>query len=160
MEDWMRILPNLTGILFAVVATACAVQQKPPAASGKTVAEAYVHAWNKHDFAALDTILAPDALHEDLAQNVHAKGVAAIKDFMRQDIASEPDLNWQITNTVEDGRFVAFEWTWTSTYTGPDAAGKTVTNKKLSGRGASFVEIENGKIKRFTDYYDLGSFFR
>jgi steroid delta-isomerase-like uncharacterized protein len=159
MGDSMR-LPYLAGSLLAVVAAACAVQQKPPTASGKAVAEAYVHAWNKHDFAALDTILAPDAIHEDIAQNVHAKGIAAIRDFMRQDIASEPDLRWQITNTVEDGRFVAFEWTWASTYTGPDATGKTVTRKKISGRGASFVEVESGKIKRFTDYYDLGSYFR
>jgi steroid delta-isomerase-like uncharacterized protein len=160
MEDSMRRLSYLLGSLFAIVAAACAVQQKTPAASGKSVAEAYVRAWNKHDFAALDTILAPGALHEDIAQNVHATGIAAIKDFMRQDIAADPDLNWQMTNTIEDGRFVAFEWTWTSTYTGPDATGKSVSKKKISGRGASFVEIEGGRIKRFTDYYDLGSFFR
>jgi steroid delta-isomerase-like uncharacterized protein len=156
MGESMRLLYLAASLLVA----ACAVQQKVPAASGKSVAEAYVRAWNKHDFAALDTILTSDALHEDIAQNVRAKGIAAIKDFMRRDIASEPDLHWQITNTVEDGRFVAFEWTWASTYTGPDATGKTVTNKKVSGRGASFVEIENGRIKRFTDYYDLGSYFR
>jgi steroid delta-isomerase-like uncharacterized protein len=156
----MRRFASVFGIVFAVAAAACAVQQKAPAASGKSVAEAYVHAWNKHDFAALDTILASDAVHEDIAQNVHAKGVAAIKDFMRQDIAAEPDLNWQMTTTLEDGRYVAFEWTWTSTYTGPDAAGKTVRSKKISGRGESFVEIDNGRIKRFADYYDLGSFFR
>jgi steroid delta-isomerase-like uncharacterized protein len=160
LGDSMRRLSYLLGSLFGIAMAACAVQQKTPTASGKAVAEAYVHAWNKHDFAALDTILAPDALHEDIAQNVHATGIAAIKDFMRQDIAAEPDLNWQITNTMEDGRFVAFEWTWASTYTGPDATGKTVTNRKISGRGASFLEIENGKIKRFTDYYDLGSYFR
>jgi steroid delta-isomerase-like uncharacterized protein len=160
MEGSMRRFPYLSAIVFVVVAAACAVQQKPPAAGGKALAEAYVQAWNKHDFAALDTILAPDALHEDIAQNVHATGLAAIKDFMRQNIASEPDLSWRITNAVEDGHYVAFEWTWTSTYTGPDATGKTVTNRKISGRGASFVEIENGRIKRFTDYYDLGSYFR
>jgi steroid delta-isomerase-like uncharacterized protein len=156
----MRRFLYLPASVFAVVAAACAVEQKTPAASGKTIAEAYVRAWNRHDFTALDTILAPDAQHEDIAQNVHAKGIPAIKDFMRQNIASEPDLSWQMLNTVEDGRFVAFEWTWTSTYTGPDPTGKTVTKRRLSGRGASFIEIENGKIKRFTDYYDLGSFFR
>lgn len=156
----MRRSSFLAAGVFAIVASACAVQQKAPAASGKAVAEAYVHAWNKHDFAAMDTILASDALHEDIAQNVHANGVEAIREFMRQDVAREPDLKWQMTNVVEDGRFVAFEWTWTSTYTGPDGTGKTVTNKKLSGRGTSFVEIENGKIKRFTDYYDMGSYFR
>jgi steroid delta-isomerase-like uncharacterized protein len=156
----MRSVPRFGGILFAVVAAACAVQQKTPAAAGKAVVDAYVHAWNAHDYSALDTILAPDAIHEDIAQNFRGKGKAAIVAFMRQDIASEPDLKWQITNTIEDGRFVAFEWTWTSTYTGPDATGKTVTRKRISGKGASFVEVENGRIKRFTDYYDLASYFR
>ena len=33
-------------------------------------------------------------------------------------------------------------------------------NKRISGKGASFAEVENGKIKRFTDYYDLASLFR
>jgi steroid delta-isomerase-like uncharacterized protein len=154
-----RSLYSATSV-FAIVAAACAVEQKAPAASGKSIAEAYVRAWNGHDLTALDTILAPDAVHEDIAQNVHAKGIPAIKDFMRQVIASEPDLSWRTTNMIEDGRFVSLEWTWTSTYTGRDPTGKTVTKKKLSGRGASFIEIENGKIKRFTDYYDLGSFFR
>lgn len=153
-------LPYLAGSVFTVVAAACAVQQKAPAASGKAVVEAYVHAWNKHDFAALDTILAADAVHEDIAQNFHGKGKAAIAEFMRQNIAVEPDFNWQITNAIEDGRTVAFEWTWTATYTGPDATGKPVKSKRISGRGASFVEVESGKIKRFTDYYDLASFFR
>jgi predicted ester cyclase len=79
---------------------------------------------------------------------------------MRQAIAAEPDFKWQVTNSIEDGRQVALEWTWTSTYTGPDPFGKKVTNKRISGRGSSLIEIENGKIKRFTDYYDIASFFR
>jgi predicted ester cyclase len=79
---------------------------------------------------------------------------------MRGTVAVEPDFKWQITNSIEEGRYVALEWTWISTYTGPDLTGKQVTNKHLSGRGASFAEVENGKIKRFTDYFDMASFFR
>jgi len=149
------------GNFLAVALMACAVQKKPPAAaSGKAVAEAYVQAWNQHDSVAIDTLLAPDAIHEDLAQNFRGKGSAEVVKFMRQAMAAEPDYKWQVSNSVEDGRFVALEWTWTSTYAGPDPAGKQVRNKKLSGRGGSYVEVENGKIKRFTDYYDLASFFR
>ena len=150
----------LAGILFAVVAAACAVEQKTPAADGKAVTDAYVRAWNKHDFAALDTILAPDGIHEDVAQNFRGKGPKEVADFMRQAISAEPDFKWTVTNTIQDGKIVAFEWTWTSTYSGPDPTGKPVTKKRISGKGSSFVEVENGKIKRFVDYYDLPSFFR
>jgi steroid delta-isomerase-like uncharacterized protein len=151
----------VAGAFTALTLLACAVEKKPPAAeTGKAIAEAYVRAWNAHDSAAMDSVLAPGAIHEDIAQNFRGTGTAEIVKFMRQAIAAEPDYKWQVTNAVEDGRYIALEWTWTSTYTGPDPTGKQVTNKHLSGRGASFVEIEKGKIKKFTDYFDMASFFR
>lgn len=149
------------GLFLTATLLACAVEKKPPViSSGKAVVEAYVRAWNQHDSVALDSILAPGAIHEDLAQNFRGRGSAEVVKFMRGTVAVEPDFKWQITNSIEEGRYVALEWTWISTYTGPDLTGKQVTNKHLSGRGASFAEVENGKIKRFTDYFDMASFFR
>lgn len=149
------------GALLTTAFLACAVEKKPPVtSSGKAVAEAYVRAWNQHDSVAFDSLLAPDAIHEDIAQNFRGKGSAEVVKFMRQAVAAEPDFKWVVTNSIEDGRYVALEWTWTSTYTGPDPTGKQAKNKHLAGRGASFAEVENGKIKRFTDYFDMGSFFR
>lgn len=126
--------------------------------SGKSVLEAYVSAWNRHDFAALDTLLAPDAIHEDIAQGFRGQGAAQIKDFMRIEIEGEPDLDWHLTTVVDASPLVAAEWTWTGTYTGDSPSGPVV-RQRISGRGASIVVIENGRIKRFTDYYDLASVF-
>jgi len=149
------------GTFLALTLLACAVEKKPPIAEGgKAVVQAYVRAWNQHDSVAIDTLLAPDAIHEDLAQNFRGKGSAEVVKFMRQHIASQPDFKWQVTNSVEDGRYVALEWTWTATYTGPDLTGKQVTNRRISGRGASFAEVEKRKIKRFTDHFDMASYFR
>ena len=149
------------GAFLAATLLACAVQKKPPAPEGgKAVAEAYVRAWNQHDSAAIDSLLAPGATHEDIAQNFRGKGSAEVVKFMRGTVAVEPDYKWQVTNSIEDGHYVALEWTWTTTYTGPDPTGKKVTNRHLSGRGASFAEVEKGKIRRFTDYFDQTSFFR
>ena len=146
----------LTATIFG-----CAVEKEPPViSSGKAVVDAYVRAWNQHDSVAFDSILAPDAIHEDIAQNFRGKGSAEVVKFMRQNAAAEPDFKWQVTNSIEEGRYVALEWKWSGTYTGPDLTGKQVKNKHLSGRGASFAEVENGKIKRFTDYFDMASFFR
>ena len=149
------------GALAAVSLLACAVQKKPPAAeSNRAVVQLYVNAWNRRDSVALDTILAPDAIHEDHAQNFRGKGKAEIVEFMRRTVAAEPDFNWRVMNSIEEGRYVALEWTWAATYTGPDPTGKRVTNRKISGRGASFAEVENRKVKRMTDYFDMASFFR
>jgi len=152
-----RILAVMTG-LFAIWLIG-GVQTKPQSQqSGKALLEAYVSAWNRHDFAALDKLLTPDAVHEDVAQGVHAQGFAEIRKFMREEIEGEPDVEWRLTTVVDAGPIVAAEWSWTGTFTGEGPAGP-VKALRISGRGASVVVIENGRIKRFTDYYDLASFF-
>ena len=157
MTKWSYV----AGVLAALSLQACAVEKKPPVVeSGKAVVQAYIDAWNKHDSVAIDTLLTADAIHEDFAQNFRGKGRAEIVKFMRGTVAVEPDFKWQVTNSIEEGRYVALEWTWTATYTGPDPTGKPVTNRRISGRGASFAELENRKIKRFSDYFDIASLFR
>jgi steroid delta-isomerase-like uncharacterized protein len=152
---------SVAASLLALTIVACAVQEKrPPAEGDKAVVSAYVRAWNQHDTVAIDTLLAADAIHEDYAQNFRGKGPKEVVAFMRNVTTSEPDYKWTVTNSVEEGKFVALEWTWTARYSGPDPTGKSVTNRRTSGNGASLAEVENGKIKRFTDYYDLASFFR
>lgn len=149
------------GTLAAASLLACAVEKKPPVAEGgEAVVEAYVRAWNAHDSAAIDSLLAPNAIHEDIAQNFRGQGSAKVVDFMRKTIATQPDFKWQVTTSIEDGRYVALEWTWAATYTGPDLTGKQVNNRRISARGASFAEVEKGRIKRITDYWDLASAFR
>jgi steroid delta-isomerase-like uncharacterized protein len=143
---------------LATLLLACTGPPKPPTGSGKALLEAYVSAWNRHDSAALDTLMTPDAVHEDIAQGFHGQGLAQIKDFMRALIKAEPDFDWRVTTVVDAGPLVAAEWTWTATYTGETPVGPVV-GKRISGPGASIAVIENGRIKRFADYYDLASFF-
>ena len=151
----------ITSACLILLASASAQQNKAnnvAMPSGKAVLEAYVSAWNRHDFAALDKLLAPEAVHEDIAQGVHAQGLVEIKKFMREEIEGEPDLDWRLTTVVDAGQAVAAEWTWTGTFTGEGPTGP-VKATRISGRGVSVVLAENGRIKRFTDYYDLASFF-
>jgi len=142
----------------AVALTGCASQKTQTPQPGRAVVEAYVSAWNRHDYVALDKLLAPDAVHEDIAWRFVARGPAQINDALRMMIATEPDMNWRLTTVVDDGDLVAVEWTWTATFSGDTPLGH-FAHRHISGRGASVVAIENGRIKRFTDYYDMASFF-
>lgn len=152
-----RFVVSLTALPVCLLA--CAGQSPKAGNTGKALLDAYVSAWNRHDFGALDTLLAPDAVHEDIAANFQGKGPAQIKEFMGAVIKGEPDLNWRLTKVVAAAPLLAAEWTWQSTYTGDTPTGPVV-GKRISGRGTSVMEVENGKIKRFTDYYDLASYFR
>jgi steroid delta-isomerase-like uncharacterized protein len=127
--------------------------------SGKAVLEAYVSAWNRRDLAALDKLLAPDVVHEDWARPSRDVGPDQIHQYMRAMLETQPDLNWHLTSIVDGGSVVAAEWVWTGTSTG-DIPGRPVAPRRISGRGASVVVIENGRIKRFSNYYDFASVFR
>lgn len=157
----MRTTLYAATVLLAFALLSCAVYSKQqPVEGDKAVALAYVQAWNAHDTVAIDSLFANDGVHEDVAQNFRATGAKGVKDFIRREISTQPDFKWNVVNSMEDGRFVGLEWTWTGTYTGKDPAGKPVSNRRVSGRGASIVEVDDGKIKRFTDYYAIPSFFR
>lgn len=124
----------------------------------RSVVEAYIAAWNHHDFAAMDRLVAPDGIHDDIPNAVHAKGPDQVRDFMKSLIAEEPDFKWQIDRIIVSGSTVAAEWTWTATFTGDGPHGP-VKDLPISGHGASIVVVENGRIKHFADYYDTLSFF-
>ena len=158
----MRYRTAVPGLFVLILlVTGCAVyEKKQPVQGDKAVVDAYVRAWNQHDTIAIDTLLAPDGVHEDIAQNFRSRSRRDVINFMRGTVATEPDYKWTVTNSVDEGKFVALEWTRTATYTGPDPTGKPATRRRISSRGASIAEVENGRIKRFTDYFDLASFFR
>ena len=144
-------------IVFLAAFTACAAAQADRT-SPRSVLEAYVSAWNHHDFAAIDLLIASDGIHDDIANAVHAQGPDQVRDFMKSIIAQEPDFRWHIDRVIVSGSTVAAEWTWTATFTGDGPYG-SVKDLSLSGRGASIAEVEKGRIKKLTDYYDTLSFF-
>jgi steroid delta-isomerase-like uncharacterized protein len=148
-------------LLFTATVTIAGWSAPPRGQAGlapRVVLQAYVDAWNRRDSLALDTLLAPAGVHEDIAWAFRGGRGAAVRGFMRDVIAAEPDYRWQITASFADGPNVAAEWTWTATYTGPSPIGP-VTSRRITGRGAAVVRVEGGKITHFTDYYDVASFF-
>ncbi len=97
----------MTKHLFAAAICLCAILLT----GGWQVLEAYVLAWNRHDFAALDKLVTPDAVHEDIAWPSRDEGASQIKKFMREMIEAEPDFDWRLTTIVDGGSVAAAEWT-------------------------------------------------
>lgn len=147
-------------LLAAFVLAVSAVSAAAPrnSKSPRSVLEAYISAWNRHDFAAIDRLIAPDGIHDDIPNAVHAKGPGQIKGFMKSIIAQEPDFKWHIDRAFASDSSVAAEWTWTATFTGDGPYGHA-TALPISGHGVSIAVVENGRIRQFSDYYDTLSFF-
>ena len=149
------ILGTLAVALIASFALVVGSNAAPPRTPRSLLVE-YIQAWNRRDFAAFDNILAADAIHEDVGSGVCARGRAEIKDWLRTCLRDEPDFKWQLTNVFVSGSQVAAEWTWTATHTGDSPIGPVV-GMHISQRGATIAVVENGHIKRITDYSDEAS---
>ena len=143
-------------LVFAVTCSWEARTQTP--SIGSVLVEAYVSAWNKRDFITLDSLLTPDAVHEDMARPSRDVGPSQFNQSIRTTIESQPDLNWHLNSIVDGGSVVAVEWVWSGTFRG-DSPVTPMMPRRISGRGASVFVIENGRIKRVSDYYDFESVF-
>ena len=96
-----RWLNAVAGFLTLTVVACAVYEKKQPVVGDKAIVDAYVRAWNQHDTVALDTLLAPDGIHEDVAQNYRGVGTKAVIKFMRGVVKSQPDYKWTVTNEVE-----------------------------------------------------------
>jgi steroid delta-isomerase-like uncharacterized protein len=118
-----------------------------------------VQAWNQHDYAALDTLIAADAVEEDLARGLHGTGPDGFRGLMRQTLGTIPDFAWTPTHVMVDSFKVAAEWTLTGSYTGDTPQGP-VSGQRFTIRGVSVVITNGRRITRVSDYYNLADFYQ
>ena len=157
----VMVLPLLLAACTAKKEAAQADTSKPASASlAKQVVLAYMDAWNRHDSAAIDTLIAPQGTHEDMPSGFVATGPGGVHGMMKDLTQSLPDYAWTPTDVLEGDPKLAVLWTWKGTFSGQDPAGKTVKNQPVNGRGMSLVVVENGKIKQMQNYYDEASLFK
>lgn len=87
------------------------------------------------------------------------RGIAEIKAWATGIFAAFPEFKLEIKSLVIAGDWVGAEWVETGTHTGamgPNAP----TGKNFSVRGASILQVHEGKIKRQTLYWASATFLR
>lgn len=143
--------------------TLCSCTQHPESAATSTdpreLFNSFVQAWNSHDYDALDTLVAGNAVEENLALDFRGEGPEGFKGFMRQTLGMIPDFDWKPTNVLADSFKVAAEWTLVGRYTGDTPKGP-VKGRRFEIRGVSIVITNGRRITRFSDYYNIAEFYR
>jgi limonene-1,2-epoxide hydrolase len=112
--------------------------------SGIQTIEAFIAAWNRLDMPAIEGAMAPDIFYH----NIPMEPVTGIEGF-RAFMAQMPAVSayWELHAIAENGRFVLTERTDNFVLPG---------GKNVSIRVMGTFEIEEGKIKAWRDYFDLG----
>ena len=118
--------------------------------------EDYLAAWNAHDVEKIASFFTDDCVYEDVARGAVNRGKEELKAFVSAFFAAVPDVQFEVKSGFGAGDWAGSEWIMTGTRTGA-MPGIPATGKSFSIRGASITELQEGKIRRNTDYWNLAS---
>ncbi len=121
---------------------------------GDTARE-FVEAFNAHDEQRIRDGYAENAVYE--APGVRVEGRDAATEYAMSFVRGFPDVRLTITNQVEAGDWVALEVSFEGTHQGTlEGPGGVIpaTNRRVTGKGAEFIRIEEGKVVEEHLYFD------
>ena len=102
-------------------------------------------------------LFADDGMYEDVTTGVVVRGKEELRRYLIGAFATIPDFTFSVLRRFASGRWAAIEWTMSGTNRG-DWAGMPATGKRFASvRGTSILELEDGKIRRQSDYWDAAT---
>lgn len=119
----------------------------------------YAEAWSSHDIERIASFFTDDCSYEDVALGVLNRGKEQLKAFVQATFAAFPDFAIEPRSLFAAGEWAATEWVMSGTHHG-DLPEIPATGKGFSVRGVSILELQGGKIRRNSDYWDMASFLR
>ena len=130
--------------------------------SAEYLAKEWAESWNTNDFERLCAIYSgDDFVWEDIPLGLVMKGVEGIRPFSEMWYAACPDMQVEITSAYQVGDNAWCEWDWVGTQTGAvPAMGLEATNRKFHVQGAAIIELKDGKVHRWVDYWDAATLMK
>jgi steroid delta-isomerase-like uncharacterized protein len=120
------------------------------------VAKEGMEAFNSHDENRIRASYAPNAVFEAPGE-VRLEGADGATEYAMSWLRAFPDARLTVQNELEAGDWVVFEMTFEGTHEAPLASPEgevPATHRRLKGRAAQVLRIENGKVAEEHLYYD------
>jgi steroid delta-isomerase-like uncharacterized protein len=126
----------------------------------RDLVQGYYDAFNAGDTEAMLRTLADDVVH-DINQGGREVGKLAFEAFLQRMNRCYRERLADITIMMsEDCRRAAVEFTVHGTYLATDEGLPPARNQTYVVQGGAFLELESGRIKRVTNYYNLQEWLR
>ena len=101
-----------------------------------------------------------DYVFEDVIFGAVARGKEELRSFVEGAFAAIPDFKYELRSRFATNRWAVIEWVMSGTHKG-DLPGIPATGKRFSSvRGSTILELEAGKIRRKSDYWDAATFMK
>lgn len=131
-----------------------------PRQSSALLIQEYYETFNRGDRDAFLALLAEDVAH-DINQGGCEVGKDAFRAFLlRMDRCYREQVVELVTMASEDGKRGAAEFYIEGEYLSTDEGLPPATGQRYRLRVGAFFEIENGLVKRITNYYNLQEWLR
>ena len=130
-----------------------------PTSDTERVLEAWAMAWSSHDTEKVLSLFTDDCVYEDVTFGAINRGKEELRAFADGVFAGIPDLKVDLTTRFAAGTWAGMVWVMSGTHKG-DFPGMPATGKRFSIRGVTILELQAGKIRRNSDYWDAASVMR
>ena len=138
-------------VLLAVLP--CMVQAQDASPTPAVVAipplfQQWLATYEAEDAAGFAALYTPNGVYEDVASASAAEGTVAIEETAEGYFANQNDYAFVPVSFVQSDDWAAMEYLLSATDV---ASGIRITNVRV----ATIFELEDGRIRRSSDYYDL-----
>lgn len=120
------------------------------------VLEAWAMAWSSHDTEKVLSLFTDDCVYEDVTFGVINHEKEELRAFAEGVFAGIPDFKVDLKTRFAAGSWACMEWVMSGTHKG-DFPGMPATGERFSIRGVTILELQAGKIRRNSDYWDAAS---
>ena len=150
----------LAAVLVASTGIVAAQEASPgasPAALPSPLAE-WAAAYSSADADRLLALYTDDALWEEVAIGLAASGQDEIRAHLDRLYTAVPDFTVDVTNGFVAGDQAVVEWEISGTYSSDFPGLPPAAGQHFSIREASVFALADGKIRRYTEYWDAYQF--
>jgi steroid delta-isomerase-like uncharacterized protein len=117
-------------------------------------------AWSSNDPELILVLFADDCVFEDVTFGLIARGKEELRSFANRAFAAIPDFKYGLRSRFGTSEWAVIEWVMSGTHKG-DLPGIPATGKRFSSvRGSTIFELDGGKIRRESDYWDAATFMK
>lgn len=142
-------------LLMGAASVGATEPRAPEQQAEQTVRDLFA-VWGNRDLDPVDELFATDGVYEDVPPRRTYRGPEEIKGFLTAIWGWAPDIEFEVTSVAVAEDRAVVEWVMTGTQTSPIGP-IPASGNEFSVRGASVIELRDGKILRNSDYYDLSS---
>ena len=124
-----------------------------------SILDEYEAAWSSADPQRVAALCTDDCLYEDIPLRATNRGPDEVAAFAAVAMEAVPDFRLELLARVPGETWAAAEWRVTGTHAG-DLPDMPRTDKPFAFRGMSIFELEGGKIRRCSDFWDMADIRR